>query len=197
MLLRALGMTTEDLLNYFYKKDTILIDANRLAKVFKSDQLVGGKASRDIRGAGNELIVKEGRKITKASIKQMETAGVKEIPVSLEDIIGRVSAHDVVDPKTGEVLLECNQELTTELLDRLARLGCARRGSAVDGRHARRTAAAQHPAARPRSVARRRDHRDLQAAASRRSADDRDARPRSSTTCSSTPSATISPASAA
>jgi DNA-directed RNA polymerase subunit beta len=123
VLLRALGMTTEDLLNYFYKADTILIDANRLAKVFKPTQLVGGKATRDIRGVGNELIVKEGRKITKASIKQMETAGVKEIPISLEDVIGRVSAHDVVDPKTGEVLLECNQELSTELLDRLRAAG--------------------------------------------------------------------------
>src|SRR5262245_27841000 len=123
VLLRALGMTTEDLLNYFYKKDTILIDANRLAKSFKPTQLVGGKATRDIRGGGNELIVKEGRKITKASIKQMETAGVKEIPISLEDVLGRVSAHDVVDPKTGEVLLECNQELTTELLDRLRAAG--------------------------------------------------------------------------
>src|SRR5215468_1736340 len=83
VLLRALGMTTEDLINYFYKKDVILLDSNRLAKVFKAGQLVGGKATRDIRGAGNELIVKEGRKITKASIKQMEAAGVKEIPVSL------------------------------------------------------------------------------------------------------------------
>jgi DNA-directed RNA polymerase subunit beta len=123
VLLRALGMTTEDLLNYFYKKDTILIDGNRLAKVFKPAQLVGGKATRDIRGAGNELIVKEGRKITKASIKQMETSGVKEIAVALEEVIGRVSAHDVVDPKTGEVLLECNQELSTELLDRLRAAG--------------------------------------------------------------------------
>jgi DNA-directed RNA polymerase subunit beta len=123
VLLRALGMTTEDLLNYFYKKDTILLDANRLAKLFKPGQLVGGKATRDIRGAGNELLVKEGRKITKASIKQMETAGVKEIPVSLEEVIGRVAAHDVVDPKTGEVLFECNQDLTTELLDRLRAVG--------------------------------------------------------------------------
>ena len=28
VLLRALGMTTEDLLNYFYKKDTIVLDGN-------------------------------------------------------------------------------------------------------------------------------------------------------------------------
>src|SRR5499425_2181980 len=123
VLLRALGMTTEDLLNYFYKKDTILIDANRLAKSFKPTQLVGGKATRDIRGGGNELIVKEGRKITKASIKQMEAGGVKEIPISLEDVLGRVAAHDIVEPKTGEVLLECNQEITTERLDQLRERG--------------------------------------------------------------------------
>ncbi len=121
VLLRALGMTTEDLLNYFYKKDTILF-GDRIAKVFKPDQLVGGKATRDIRGTGNELIVKEGRKITRASIRQMETAGVKEIPIGLEEVIDRISAHDVIDPKTGEVLLECNQEITTEILDRLRTL---------------------------------------------------------------------------
>src|SRR5678815_1756758 len=79
VLLRALGMTTEDLLNYFYKADTILIDSRRVAKVFKANHLMGAKATRDIRGESNELLVKEGRKITKAAIKQMESAGVKEI----------------------------------------------------------------------------------------------------------------------
>jgi DNA-directed RNA polymerase subunit beta len=125
VLLRALGMTTEDLLNYYYKTDNILLDSRKVAKLFKPDQLVGLKATRDIRGDNNELIVKEGRKITKASIKQMEAAGVKEIPITLEEIIGRVAAHDVADPKTGEVLLECNQEINTERLDRLRERGIA------------------------------------------------------------------------
>ena len=123
VLLRALGMTTEDLLNYYYKTDTVLLDSRRVAKAFKPDQLVGLKATRDIRGDNNELIVKEGRKITKAAIKQMETAGVKEIPITLEEVIGRVAAHDVADPKTGEVLIECNQEITTDRLDRLRERG--------------------------------------------------------------------------
>jgi len=119
VLLRALGMTTEDLLNYYYKTDVILLDNKRLAKHFKAEQLVNQKATRDIRGDNNELIVKEGRKITKGAIKQMEAGGVKEIPITLEEVIGRVAAHDVVDSKTGEVLLECNQEITTERLDLL------------------------------------------------------------------------------
>src|SRR5512147_2996764 len=36
VLLRALGMTGEDLLNYFYKTDNVLLDNNRLAKVFRA-----------------------------------------------------------------------------------------------------------------------------------------------------------------
>jgi DNA-directed RNA polymerase subunit beta len=123
VLLRALGMTTEDLLNYYYKTDSILLDNRKVAKLFKPDQLVGLKATRDIRGDNNELIIKEGRKITKAAIKQMEAAGVREIPITLEEVVGRVAAHDVVDPKTGEVLVECNQEITTDRLDRLRERG--------------------------------------------------------------------------
>src|SRR2546425_7087664 len=43
VLLRALGMTTEDLLNYYYKKDVIVIDGKHLAKEFKPDQLLGSR----------------------------------------------------------------------------------------------------------------------------------------------------------
>ena len=40
VLLRALGMTAEDLLNYFYKTDHILLDGRKVAKQFKPDLLV-------------------------------------------------------------------------------------------------------------------------------------------------------------
>jgi DNA-directed RNA polymerase subunit beta len=118
VLLRALGMTTEDLLNYYYKKDTILLDGRKASKVFRPDQLAGIKATRDIRHPEtNDIIVKEGRKFTKAVIRQMEAAGVEQVPITLDEVIGRVSAHDVPDPKTGEVLIEGNQELTQERYD--------------------------------------------------------------------------------
>src|SRR5437870_4583899 len=82
ILLRALGMTTENLLNYFYKKDVIVFDDRKVSKVFKADQLAGVKATRDVRHpANNELIVKEGRKFTRTAIKQMEAAGIKHVPI--------------------------------------------------------------------------------------------------------------------
>src|SRR5207245_497597 len=105
VLLRALGMTTEDLLNYFYRRDTVVLEGRKAAKLFHADHLMGVKATRDIRHPqSNELLVKEGRKFTKMALRQMEQAGVTQIPIALEEVIGRVSAHDVKDAKSGEVL---------------------------------------------------------------------------------------------
>jgi DNA-directed RNA polymerase subunit beta len=120
VLLRALGLSTEDLLNHYYRKDTIVLDGRKAAKLFKPEHLVGVKASRDIRNPqSNDLIVKEGRKFTKLVLRQMEQAGIDQIPILVEEVLGRVSAHDVKDPKTGEVILACNDEITEEKLEAL------------------------------------------------------------------------------
>ncbi|MBY0277083.1 DNA-directed RNA polymerase subunit beta [Candidatus Binatia bacterium] len=120
VLLRALGMTTEDLLNYFYKKDTIVLDGKKASRIFRPELHLGIKLSRDVRHPeSNEIIVKEGRKLTKGSIRQLEGAGVEMLPITPEDIVGKVSAYDIPDPETGEVLVECNQEISPEILERL------------------------------------------------------------------------------
>jgi len=127
VLLRALGMTTEDLLNYFYRRDTIILDGRAAAKTFHAEQLLGTRATKDVRHPGtNELIVKEGRKFTRAIVRQIEAAGLERIPISVEEVVQRVVARDVCDAKTGEVLVRCNEELTREKLDELRQRGIAR-----------------------------------------------------------------------
>jgi DNA-directed RNA polymerase subunit beta len=124
VLLRALGMTTEDLLNYFYKTDTIVFEGGKPALLFHPDQLVGIKAGGDIRDSkSNELIVREGRKITRAMVRQLEQSRIKQVPISLEDVIGRIAAHDVKDPQGRQVLVECNQEITQEKLEQILEKG--------------------------------------------------------------------------
>lgn len=124
VLLRALGMTTEDLLNYFYNTDTIVFEGRKAMMVFKADRLIGVKVGSDVRDPrSNELIVREGKKITRPLAKQMELSRVKHIPIALEDVIGRMAAHDIVDHESHKVLVECNQEITQEKLDLIREKG--------------------------------------------------------------------------
>jgi DNA-directed RNA polymerase subunit beta len=118
VLLRALGMTTEDLLNYYYRSDTIVFDARKPALLFNPQHLLGAKVGSDIRDPkSNDLIVKEGKKFTRPILRQMENARIKQVPIAWEEIVGRVAAHDIVDPQAKEVLVECNHEITQEKLD--------------------------------------------------------------------------------
>src|SRR4249920_929088 len=118
VLLRALGMTIEDLLNYYYRSDTIVFDGRKPALLFNPQHLLGAKVGSDIRDPKtNDLIVKEGKKFTRPVLRQMEAAKIKHVPMAWDEIVGRVASHDIADPQTKEVLVECNHEITQEKLD--------------------------------------------------------------------------------
>src|SRR5206468_7198763 len=111
VLLRALGYSTQDLLNYFYSTETVFLEkANKYSKSIEFDILSGQRATRDIRIAG-EILVKKNTKFTKAAIKKLREAKIDRLPIETEEHIGKVAAHDVIDRETGEVILECNEEL--------------------------------------------------------------------------------------
>ncbi|HEY3352017.1 MAG TPA: DNA-directed RNA polymerase subunit beta [Polyangia bacterium] len=121
VLLRALGYSTEDLLNYYYDTETVYLEAGK--KYFKSveyELLPGQRAARDIRHPeSKEVLVKKNRKFTKAAIKKLKESGVERLAAELSELVGKVAAHDVIDQTTGEVLLQCNEEVTESKLDEL------------------------------------------------------------------------------
>jgi DNA-directed RNA polymerase subunit beta len=124
VLLRALGMTTEDLLNYYYRSDTIVFDGRKPALLFNPQHLLGAKVGSDVRDPKtNDLIVKEGKKFTRPVLRQMESVRIKHVPIGWEEIVGRVAAHDIVDPQAKEVLVECNHEITQEKLELIRERG--------------------------------------------------------------------------
>ncbi len=126
VLLRALGMTSEDLLNYYYRSDSIHFDGRKTTLEFNASHLLGAKVSADVRDPkSNDIIVKEGKKFTRQVLRQMEAARIKQVPIALEEILGRVAAHDFVDPHGKEVLVECNHEITQEKLDLIRDKGLA------------------------------------------------------------------------
>src|SRR5262245_49755023 len=126
VLLRALGYSTEELLNYFYDTETIYVDAaaKKISKSVEYDLLPGQRATRDIRHPETrEVLVKKNRKFTKAAIKKLKDSKVKHLPAEVAEVVGKVSAHDVIDENTGEVLLQCNEEVTETKLDELREHG--------------------------------------------------------------------------
>ena len=123
VLLRALGYSTQDLLNYFYNTETVYIEkGSKYAKSVEYELLAGQRSTRDIK-VGSEIVVKKNTKFTKAAIKKLKDAKIDRLAVDPEELAGKVAAHDIVDPETGEVVIEVNEELSPAKLDKLREAG--------------------------------------------------------------------------
>jgi len=139
VLLRALGAvpdtakknpldfkgTPEEILNYFYATETITIgEKGKYEKSVELELLPGQRATRDIKHPKTgEVIVKKNRKFTRAAIKKLEQTKIRTLPLDVEELITKISAHDVVDENTGEVLLEVNEEVTEDKVEALRERG--------------------------------------------------------------------------
>jgi len=122
VLLKALGYSSEELLNYFYPTQKVVIfDRERAGKALDPAILVGSRAPEDIvNPETGEVLVKKNRKLGKQTLKRLQDMGIETLPVPTTELIGQVLAHDVVDFKTGEIVAECNDTVTEDLLEDLA-----------------------------------------------------------------------------
>jgi len=119
VLLRALGYSTQELLNYFYDTEVIYFEkGGKFTRSINFELLAGQRATRDVR-VGSEVVVKKNTKFTRVAIKRLKEAKADRLPLEVNELIGKVSAEDVVDKDTGEVLLECNEEVTEITIERL------------------------------------------------------------------------------
>ena len=86
ILLKALGKSTEFILNYFYSVNTVVIE-NKKVYFTVDDSLVGQKAPEDIKDPKNaEVIVKKGRKLTKPLLKRIVDVGIKHVAINESEL---------------------------------------------------------------------------------------------------------------
>jgi DNA-directed RNA polymerase subunit beta len=124
ILLKALGYTTEELLNFFYKTQRVLLEGEIIQQAFIPELLVDKTTTIDIPDPkSGEVLVKKGKRLTPMLIQKMKRAGVETIKGSAADLVGRVVAHDILDPESGEVLAPCNEMLSQEKIDQLTARG--------------------------------------------------------------------------
>ncbi len=96
ILLRALGMTGEEIFNEYYETDKIRVAKNGgLFKAFVAEQLEGEKIFKDVK-KGSKVFGKAGQKFNRAVIRRAKEAGVKEIEIDPKSASTFVSAHTVI-----------------------------------------------------------------------------------------------------
>ena len=133
VLLRALGYNTEALLNYFYDTERIFRTKDGWFKETTADLLFQQKATVDVFDPDGKVLCRKDKKFLKNILRKMKKAGmltpqtrmvdgreqevdVGVIPIRDEDLIGKVSAWDIVNMETGRILVECNEEITDDNL---------------------------------------------------------------------------------
>ncbi|MBE0403451.1 DNA-directed RNA polymerase subunit beta [Halomonas citrativorans] len=120
VLMRALGMSTEEILGEFFETSVFHIEKSGFSVELVPSRLRGETATFDIKDGNGDIIVEEGRRITQKHIRQLEKAGLERLEVPMEYLFGKTLAKDQIDTKTGELICPCNTEITPEVLERMA-----------------------------------------------------------------------------
>jgi len=129
IFLRALGLRSgEDILKTFYTTDRLVVRDKKLFWTLdpasdKPTNLIGMKLAHSIKSKSGDEVAHSGRKISPATLKEIQKAKIGEIEVDTTDLEGAWAASDIVDTTTGEVLLEANTEITADKVAKILESG--------------------------------------------------------------------------
>ncbi|OGR17943.1 MAG: DNA-directed RNA polymerase subunit beta [Desulfobacterales bacterium GWB2_56_26] len=119
-LLKALGYTSEELLDEFYPTNRVIKDSENYKISFDTELVKGQRLEFDIvNPADGEVLARKGKKVSKVLCKKLESVGIHYLPVSSESVVGEILARTIVDEQTGEMIVACNTEITESVLEAL------------------------------------------------------------------------------
>jgi DNA-directed RNA polymerase subunit beta len=125
VVLKAMGYTTQELLEMFYKMENVtLAKDGAFKRELDFNLMIGTRSQRDILDPkSGKTLVRKGKKFTKVSCKRMAEAGITVLDAELEEIVGKVVAEDIFDENTGEVLCLANEALSEAKIQELLEAG--------------------------------------------------------------------------
>ena len=124
ILLRALGMNTQEILQTFFDQDTYHFGKDgKLELDLVANRLRGMQLEFEIATPKGEVIVEAGRRITGRHIRELEKSRMSKLSVPAGFVIGRSLSEDIVNTATGELLAAANELVTQDLLDKLVAAG--------------------------------------------------------------------------
>ncbi|AJG21284.1 DNA-directed RNA polymerase subunit beta [Cupriavidus basilensis] len=123
ILLKSIGLTPEQILAHFFVFDNFTLQSEGAQMEFVPERLRGEVARFDIADKDGRVVVEKDKRINAKHIRDLDSAGTKLISVPEDYLLGRVLAKNIIDPDTGEVIANANDELTETVLENLREAG--------------------------------------------------------------------------
>jgi len=123
IILRALEYSSEEILGMFFETNVFHVKKDGFSVDLRADRMRGDVSSFDIKDKEGNVLVEVGRRITARHVRLLEESGLKRLDVPREYLLERVTAKDLVNEESGEILLPCNSIITDEVLDQLLEAG--------------------------------------------------------------------------
>jgi len=122
-LLKAIGMSAEEILAQFFDFETFRLAGDRIEFALVPDRLRGEVARFDFVAPDGTVIVAKDKRITARHIRDIAAASLSQILVPEDFMLGRVVARNIIDKETGEIVANANDEITEALLADLRKAG--------------------------------------------------------------------------
>ena len=123
-LLYALGMSSEEILNFFYDRLVFERAEDGWKVPFVAENWRGSKPTFDVVDAKTgEVVFAAGHKISPRLANKAAKDGLETLLIPTEEIFGRYSAYDLINETTGEIYIEAGDEVTAENLEKMDAAG--------------------------------------------------------------------------
>ncbi|MDB9813783.1 DNA-directed RNA polymerase subunit beta [Gammaproteobacteria bacterium] len=116
IILKALDMGTEEILQNFYEIDTVHVEKEGVSIELIPSRLRGQTLPVDLK-IKTKVIVEANKRITARHVRELEQANITSLKVADDFLIGKVLAKDIFNQETGEVLIPANTELDVTVIE--------------------------------------------------------------------------------
>ena len=123
-LLYALGLDSEDILDYFYNKVTWKRGKDGWEIPFNAEAWRGAKPAFALVDAKTgEEVFAAGQKVSPRAANKAAKDGLETLLIPTDEIFGRYASADLIDEKTGRIYIEAGEEVSPENLEKLDAAG--------------------------------------------------------------------------
>ena len=118
IILKAMDMSTHEILEYFYEADPAYIEKSGVKIDLIPSRLRGQTLPIDLK-IKSKVLVPANKRITARHVRDLEKAGVSSTKVEDEFLLNKVLAKDVINHETGEVIISANTVIDHTIIDTL------------------------------------------------------------------------------